>query len=170
MKTIASISISFFLLLGGCSKTIAPTLPPIAHTGQDMLAFKVNGNVVSVYNSYLSLIDFHIYDSANFVSIYGYTNAPNCGMEIRFQYLNGLGNYPISTIYPYGAYFTDNAKGALTGTNIDDNYNCDSMHTGSINVVYYDSHEMAGYFQFDAISDSGRIVHITDGRFDVYKH
>jgi hypothetical protein len=157
------------IFLTSCQKNSTTPLPTITHTGNDMLAFKVNGNVVSMNNSFLSLITYY-HANNDPVDIDGNMSSPlKCGVYLTFQ-CDTIGTYPISSIYPYGAGFVDNNNGTLTGNHQNTGFNTDSLHSGSVQVIYYTNSEIAGYFQFDAISNSGQIIHITEGRFDLYRN
>ena len=145
-----------------------PQLPPITHNGIDMIAFKVDNNAVVMYDQWFVPLSFYNVYMKPF-EINGSISAPDCDIGLSFQYNDSLGTYPISTFFPY-AWFTDNTHGSLTHTKYSASYSTDSIHTGTVTIIYYDGKEVAGYFHFDAISDSGVVVHITDGRFDIYKH
>ena len=161
------------VFIAACKKDNNNNLPTIAHTGSDMISFKVNGSSITMYNSFSAgLITFSAY-SNNFIQIIGSISYPiNCGVGLNFQYQDSLGIYPIAPFsnYPYGGYFTDDNNGTLTGTKYNATYFTDTLRTGTIDVIYKDKNEMAGYFQFDAISDSGKVIHITEGRFDLYEN
>jgi hypothetical protein len=46
-------------------------------------------------------------------------------------------------------------------------YETDSVYKGFVNLTHYDGKIAAGTFQFDCRKGSGKVVHITDGRFDI---
>ena len=145
-------------------------LPAITHSGHDVLGYKINGKVVSGYNSFLSLITFYYYQSSGIVDIYASNRNPDCTLGFTFQYHDSLGNYPLSWIYPYNANFLDNTNGKISGTHCSANYSIDSIYNGTVTIAFFDGNNISGYFQFDAISDSGVVVHITDGIFDLYEN
>jgi hypothetical protein len=158
--------------VAACKKNSTPLqLPAISHTGHNMIAYKVNGNIISLYPSFTSDISFYPYGSGLTEITANTTAPPVCGITFNFQYFDSLGHYPISSFsnYPYGGTFTDNSNGSLTGTKYNSTYFTDSIHSGIINVIFYNGTEMAGYFQFDAVNDSGVVILITEGRFDLYK-
>jgi hypothetical protein len=48
-----------------------------------------------------------------------------------------------------------------------DPYLTDSLHTGEVNILKYDGHIIAGTFWFEAVNSKGKVVKITEGRFDI---
>lgn len=83
---------------------------------------------------------------------------------IRLPYLNSTGPYSL-TINGYGEYEVDYSMAPVYRTN--------NIHTGSVNITRCDTINQiySGTFYFKAIDDNtGKIVNITDGRFDVKRN
>lgn len=82
-------------------------------------------------------------------------------ITIQLQYLQATGNYSLSN-YPYGQYRINYSGGFL--------YNTNAAHTGTVNITRCDNSSgiYSGTFSFTAIDENtGKVVKITDGRFDV---
>ena len=61
--------------------------------------------------------------------------------------------------------WVDVIDNAALGGNI---FNCDSIHTGKIKLLRLEKNLAAGTFEFTAINEeSGKVIHVTDGRFDI---
>ena len=164
------VAVMILLFFTTCKKVNnTPQLPPITHNGVNITAFKIDGHNVVMYDNFIVPITFSNV-AMEPIEIDASISNPPCGIFINFPYQDSLGVYPILWTYPYGAGFADNTYGSLTNTAHSASYQTDSLYNGSVNLIYYNGKEIAGYFHFDAISDSGVVVHITDGRFDIYKH
>ncbi len=161
MRCLALLLPATFLLYYGCSKPkkTEPQLPPLTHTGANVVAFKANGKVCTATspNGSFNLFTHPIYavvygDSNAVISASGYN--PDFILTIGSKYRFVLGTYKIeNTPYSQGALFQ--------------NFGTDSTHTGSITYTYYDRNIVAGTFAFDAVNANDSVVHITDGRFDI---
>lgn len=47
-------------------------------------------------------------------------------------------------------------------------YVCDSLHTGKLTLLRLEQNMASGTFYFDAINpETGKVIHVTDGRFDI---
>lgn len=66
----------------------------------------------------------------------------------------------------YNAIYTGLGDGS-TAINGSNEYKTSNVNTGVINVTHYDGNIISGTFSFDAANDSGEIVHVTEGRFDI---
>ena len=163
-KTILFLAI--YLIICGCNKgPETPHLPPATHTGANILACKVNGQVYIAtghgggwYNGVIWYVysDSAVVTALGVASSYNTMGTPSFTMSMGSRF-RGLGTYPIvkTTISPGGGVY-------------DTYYNSINTTTGgSITYTYYDGYVLAGTFVFDASDSSGHVVHITEGRFDI---
>jgi hypothetical protein len=102
------------------------------------------------------------------VYIGGVFVSPRYDIEISFRYNDTLGTYPIIDKYPYFGYFWDYTKSV--SPNDSNQFSPDNTHTGTVTVSYNDGNIIAGTFAFDAVNRKGKVVHVTEGRFDIVKH
>ena len=147
-------------------------LPPVTHTGENVFACKVNGELMVAKENTSDVIgNFGIKFSharANgLIYIEGSCTSPQYDIELSFGYQDTLGTYPLVMNYPFYTFFWDYSKSATP--NATNQYQTDSAHIGYINISYYDGTVIAGTFAFDAINRKGDVVHVTNGRFDITK-
>ena len=168
MKYTSLLIFSLLLLFTNCYKEA--TLPPITNTGANVLACKVNGKVVIVSGSAARYgnpigVAFIQKNSDGLVTIYANNDNPRCEIILNFIYHDTTGIYPIITNYPEGASYDNFSNGSVPiGSST---YNTDSSHTGYIKVLNYSFKQISGTFAYDAINDEGKVIHITEGRFDI---
>ena len=148
-------------------------LPPITHTGENIMACRVNGLVVIASENANdpnnpSVVRFSASPDNELVYIGGVFVSPRYDIEISFNYEDTLGVYPILDRYPYFGYFWDYTKSI--SPNDSNQFHPDKTHPGSINVMYNDGNIISGTFAFEGVNRKGKVVHITDGRFDIAKH
>jgi len=90
---------------------------------------------------------------------YGNNLSPHTSVLIRLPFLKTNGTYELY-VYPYGEFSKEFSNPYRTNT----------IHTGIVNITRCDTvnHIYSGTFSFTAVDDStGKMVKITDGRFDV---
>ena len=148
-------------------------LPPLTHTGENMMACRVNGQVIIASEntsdmSNPSTVKYSSSPDNDLVYIGGVFVSPRYDIEISFRYADTLGVYPILDKYPYFGYFWDYTK--AISPNDSNQFQPDRTHKGTITVSYNDGNIIAGTFAFDAVNRKGKVVHITDGRFDIVRH
>jgi hypothetical protein len=148
-------------------------LPPLTHTGENIMACKINGQVIIAAENSSDIsnpaaVKFSSAPDNELVYIGGVFVSPRYDIEISFRYGDSLGVYPIIDKYPYFGYFWDYTK--AISPNDSNQFQPDKTHTGSINITYNDGNIIAGTFAFDAVNRKGKVVHVTDGRFDITKH
>ena len=161
--------ITLATLLTSCHKQ--PTMPAITNNGANVIAYKVDGNVVIVSgNNNRQFMDpfgvtYNPRTWYGFIIVDGYNEKPKSEISIKLIYNDTLGNRPIITGYnpntyiPLGAsYVNESSNSAFT---------TDSSHGGTINIIACSSKHISGTFAFDAINDDGKVIHITEGRFDI---
>ena len=148
-------------------------LPPLTHSGQNILACRVNGNVnIAAENKNdpggASEVNFNVVPDKEMIYLSAVFVSPRYDIEISFEYADTPGTYPIVVNYPYFGYFWDYTKSL--SPNDSNQYQPDAMHTATINVSFFDGNIISGTFQMDAVNRQGKVVHITDGRFDIARH
>ncbi len=175
MKLVSlTISIAFLLFFTSFIKVKSDRdLPPITHTGENIMACRVNGQVIIAAENSSDIsnpaaVKFSSAPDNELVYISGTFVSPRYDIEISFKYADSLGVYPIIDKYPYFGYFWDYTK--AISPNDSNQFQPDKTHTGSVNVIYNDGNIISGTFAFDGINRKGKVVHITDGRFDITKH
>ena len=160
----------FFASFQGVKRT--DQLPPLTHTGENIFACKVNGQLmVATQNSSAVIGEFGIkfsHAKANgLMYIQGSCNSPQYDIELSFRYNDTPGTYPLIVDYPFYVYFWNYSKSAAPSAA--NQYQPDATHTGAINITYYNGNIVAGTFAFDAVNRNGEVVHVTEGRFDIAK-
>ena len=173
---ILTLSISIALLLFLTSYVRIPgerDLPAITHTGENIMACRINGQIIIAAENTTDLanassVKFSAAPDNELVYIGGVFVSPRYDIEISFKYADTLGVYPIVDKYPYFGYFWDYTK--AISPNDSNQFHTDKTHIGSIKVLYNDGNIISGTFTFDAINRKGKVVHVTDGRFDLTKH
>ena len=148
-------------------------LPPITHTGENVMACRINGQVIIAAENSSDIsnpaaVKFSAAPDNELIYIAGVFVSPRYDIEISFKYSDSLGVYPIIDRYPYFGYFWDYTK--AISPNDSNQFQPDKTHTGSVNVIYNDGNIISGTFAFDAINRKGKVVHVTDGRFYIAKH
>ena len=71
-----------------------------------------------------------------------------------------------NTNFNYASYFDLSTQDAPVGGNT---YGTSPIDTGVVYISRNDTNVIAGTFNLNVANDSGKIVHITDGRFDITK-
>jgi len=173
MKKTFSILLIPFLFT--CCNKVKNQLPTLVHTGENILACYVNGSplIISGHQTnggIVNTIDGTKFINSNpFIQIDAYqTNAYEIGFVIRFADSVALGSYNFSDtahVFPsqsYGYYYNLNQTASYHYLY----YQTNATYSGTVNISYFDGKIVAGTFSFDAL-DSGNVVHITDGEFDI---
>ena len=147
-------------------------LPPLTHSGENIFACKVNGQLMIANENASEVIGefgikFSHSKSNQLIYIQGSCTSPQYDIELSFKYLDTLGTYPLLMEYPYYAFFWDYSKSSAP--NATNQFQPDATHGGTVNITYYDGHIISGTFAFDAVNRNGDLVHVTDGRFDIAK-
>lgn len=148
-------------------------LPPITHTGENVMACRINGHAIIAAENTADIsnpaaVRFSAAPDNELIYISGVFVSPRYDIEISFKYEDTLGVYPILDKYPYFGYFWDYTKSV--SANDSNQFHPDKTHSGSVKVMYNDGNIISGTFAFDGINRKGKVVHITDGRFDIAKH
>jgi hypothetical protein len=168
-----------FLLGGNCHKPKSEdNLPPATQTGANTFGCLVDGKVwIPTGRGVGSGINptsggfFRNPDGKSNIYIKAYSDNDN--IDIYLKGITQTGIYSLNKntdvkpniIYPesYGAYFIDGQ----------DYYVTDSLHIGNVNITYADTTTVivAGTFSMQLYQKStGKIITITNGRFDYKTH
>lgn len=162
-----TLATSFALLMSKSCKLKAPEpeLPPLTHEGKNVLGCKINGKVwvldkgKATWNHPYG-VGFGLFNDS---TLHIFAN-DEYEISLNHKYNRITGLYEPTSKYPYQnrvVYYTNPPfKGSQE-------HYTDSAHTGWINVSFYTGTIVAGTFAFDAVNDSGNVVHITEGRFDI---
>ncbi len=169
---ILSVSVLSFVFLTSFIKIrFDKELPPLTHTGENMMACKVNGKVVIAGQNVTNASGSVRFSSApdnELLYISCEIPSPHYEIEISIQYDDTLGVYPIINSYPYFGYFWDYTHSI--SPNDSNQFQPDRTHTGKVNITYNDGSIIAGTFAMEAINRKGKVVRITEGRFDIMVH
>ena len=169
---IISILLCSVALLSSCEKEKQLQLPPETQTGQNTIGFKVDGKIYTASGIYNPLADDHVrviaYQDSTIV-IFASNENQHFHFEVQFRYI-GLNVFSVVKSFPYQAKFQDTSDGTLTSTS--NEFVTDDTHQGKFLLKYYNRQSpppsnLAGTFEFEAVNGQGKIIHITEGRFDI---
>lgn len=140
-----------------------PQLPPISHSGANTLGCLIDGKVFSTSGQWNNFNPIGVLctplGSQGHIHIIG-----NDVINIDFQYLGSPGTFEMGNL-PYRAYYWNYDNGTfITGGN---EFKTDSINKGAVTISNYNAYIISGTFWFNGINDSGIVVHVTDGRFDI---
>lgn len=175
--------ISFFLLLilsaSSCKKNkTAEQLPPETQGGKFTIGFKVDGKVYTAEGKGGLLSSEHVYYGLISNSQTVYVSAANTSdLKLKFHlalsinYAGHLGSYEMNSP-PYEGQFIDGNNGNMpTGSNT---FTTSNSYSGTVDIKYFNGQFpaingtiLAGTFEMDAVNGEGKVIHITDGRFDI---
>ncbi len=164
-------------MAANCKKDTTTPLPPATHISAFTFGCKVDGKIYTargkeglLVNEFVSY-NLNSGDSTIYISARN-TTSPNFSFDLFIHYLGNTGTYLMKS-YPYQATFMDDSNGTIPGT--DNTYTTTDTITGSVNVTYFNGIYkpynigtiLAGTFQMDAVNGEGKVIHITEGRFDI---
>jgi hypothetical protein len=180
IKTITLLLLSSIFISSSCKKnTPAPAeeqLPPETQIGAFTIGFKVDGVTYTAKGKGGLLANQHMYYSYTSDSIFNVSagSIDNKKFNIDIDFKGKFLNYesPLS-VSPFKATFYDNFEGTVPGNS--NTYYTNLNNTGKVIVKYFNGTFypgnsgtiVSGIFQFDAINSNGKIIRITDGRFDL---
>lgn len=181
MKQLFSITLlfSFIVLLtaSSCKKrNTGPQLPPETQTGAGTLGFKINGKIYTASGGCGLLADQCIggggpySDTAIDITAVNQTQKFKFRISIKYSGVNGI-HY--TSGYPYDAYFTDDTNGTIPGSS--NHYITTDVYKGKVNIKFCNGSInplrtgtiVSGTFEMEAINAEGKVIKITDGRFDL---
>lgn len=168
--------LSSLLTASSCKKDKTPTteeqLPPETQTGEFTIGFKVDGIIYSAKGKGGLLADQHMYYSYTADSTFnigaGSSTNKKFSLDINFKG-NSLGYVNI----PNPATFYDNSNGTIPGSS--NTYSTNTTNSGNIIIKYFNGTFypgnagtiLSGTFDFYAKNGNGKVIHITEGRFDI---
>jgi len=150
--------------LFSCKKA-SQDLPPLTHSGKNIVAVKVNGKV---YTANGKMIPFSpvteggVYfgltaDSS--ITIGAAQTSPVWSFYVTFPYSKTSAIFPIGST-PFWASWS-------SGSNNDYQIYTDATHTGTVTVDYYDGKILSGTFEYDGLISDGSGVDHVEGNFDI---
>jgi hypothetical protein len=173
MKRCCAVPAILLMLFAACKKVdTGVPMPPITHTGQDILACRINGKVMTAKGgkgiSFFGSDAVYIYQGPMKYVIIDGKNTTSTGDEILLSFYYDRSN----NIAPISLFHSDSTKGSYFNNFKSVNGLCYCFYTSTINggaltIDYDDGIAISGRFAFDAVDSSNNIVHITDGQFDI---
>lgn len=176
-----AILLSTLLIASGCKKdktTTEEQLPPETQTGAFTIGFKVDGKVYSAKGKGGLLADERV--SYRYFSDTTFYIEASKSIENKFSIFLTFKCFSINTqcllkSFPYEANFQDNLNGTTPGGS--NSYNTDINNNGFVRVKFFNGTFnpltsgtiVSGIFEFNAINANGKIIRITEGRFDIGK-
>lgn len=172
MKNILTLAFFITLLNIGCKKT-EDTLPSETHTGAYTMGFTTNSTSYTTSGSVNDLIgigsvSYNMESSGTYILIDGRRDAGDNKFEIQLgiEYNDTPGTYLLKT----GTFFLGGQPANESNT-----FNITKIYTGSVAVSFFDGKFtpfnggtiLSGTFEMDGINTDGKIIHITNGRFDI---
>lgn len=182
MKQLFSVTLllAFAILLtsSSCKKqNTGPQLPPETQTGANTLGFKIDGKIYTASGKSGLLANQFVWANGPFLSdtsiiIAGQNRDQKFDFRIVIKYTGSFGIHYTSA-YPYEGVLQLNADGTVP--NASDIYQTNQIFKGKVNIKFTDAMLtplkgitiVAGTFEMEAINSEGKIIKITDGRFDI---
>jgi len=169
------------LTSASCKKTTTQEqLPPETHEGKFTFGCKVDGKVYTASGKGGILSFDHVFYSLvstdSSIHIFaGSTSSTKNKFSVSFtiKYTGQTGIYIMKT-YPYQGIFSDNSNGTIPGSS--NTFTTTDNYMGKINIKYFGGEfippynlgtVLAGTFEMDAVNGEGKVIHITEGRFDI---
>jgi len=179
MKYLLSIFLLLILSAPGCKKTKTTTeqLPPETQDGKFTFGCKVNGIIFKATgkeglfaNQFVSY-SFNSKDSIIYIS--ARNNKSGFNFDLAIKYLGKPGMYLMGE-YPYRGVYDDFSSGTSIPSN-NNEYTTNEYNRGFINVKFFNGtfnpysigSVLSGTFKMDAVNGEGKVIHITEGRFDI---
>lgn len=154
-------------------------LPPETHEGKFTFGCKVDGKIYTASGKGGLLASEHVYYSIGSADSSIAISAASTGdiknkfhIHLTIKYSGTPGIYLMKT-YPYEGSFYDDSNGSLPmGSNT---FTTSNTYIGKINIKYFNGQFtpyvlatiFAGTFEMDAVNANGKVIHITEGRFDI---
>ncbi len=165
------LSFATILLLLGCGK-VKEQLPPETSSGEFTFGCKVDGKIYKVHGRdgllAMEFVDYYIYppDSTIHITVINSYTEKDFRFYFDIHYTGSNGIYQLKS-YPYR-----NRANIQIGR---ENYSTSFEHTGWVNIKNFNGQlgtplspsNLSGTFEMEAVNDKGKVVHITEGRFDI---
>jgi hypothetical protein len=168
-KFLILLLLSIKIIISSCKKNIPieEQLPPETQTGAFTFGFKLNGKIYTAKGKDGLLASQSVWGgeySDSSIVIGASNTKQNFNFYLSVKYNGSLGILYSST-YPYYGKFQDNSNGTIPGGL--NSFATDSLNIGKINLKYLSSNIASGTFEMNAKNANGKIIHITEGRFDI---
>ncbi|MEO9211310.1 MAG: hypothetical protein ABI208_09445 [Ginsengibacter sp.] len=180
MKYLISFAFVLLLTAASCKKNnITEQLPPETHEGKFTFGCKVDGKIYTAQGKGGLLGFDHVYyvlgSSDNSISIGAGTSdnsKAKFNVFFKINYADKIGIY-LMKIYPYEGIFYNDSDGTIPdGSNT---FTTSEAHVGTVNIKYFNGSYnpynkgtiLSGTFEMDAVNAEGKVIHITEGRFDI---
>jgi hypothetical protein len=180
IKTITLLLLSSIFISSSCKKnTPANTeelLPPETQTGAFTFGCKVEGKIYTAKGKGGLLSNqsmfYNIIASDSAINIGISNTKQNFSLDMTIKY-TGNAPYYVMKRYDYNAIFQDNSNGSIPGNS--NAYYTDSIYTGKVYIKFFNGslnpvhpgNILAGTFEMDAKNANGKVIKITEGRFDI---
>jgi len=175
--------ISFLLLLilsaSSCKKNkTGEQLPPETQEGKFTIGFKVDGKVYTAKGKGGLLssesVTYGLLADDNSINIFASNSSaskPKFHLTLIVHYKGAQGIYEMKN-YPYQGTFMDGQDGTIPGSN--NVFKTSETYNGKVNINFFNGSLpalngtiLSGTFEMDAVNGEGKVIHITDGRFDI---
>jgi hypothetical protein len=182
--TATMIMVSLLITSTGCKKNkqvkdTSEQLPPETQTGAYTFGCKVDGVIYKASGKDGLLakqyVNYGYFSSdSSFIISASSIKDKKFTMNIAFKCRSVLTDCLIS-IYPYTANFIDNSNGTLP--NNTNSYSTNKLHKGKAIIKYFNGTIApgnfgtiaSGVFEMEAVNSNGKVIKITEGRFDTRK-
>lgn len=180
MKYLIPFAILLLFTAASCRKNkTTEQLPPETHEGKFTIGFKVDGKIYTAEGKGGLLSSEHVKYSListdSSINIFAANTSnlkPKFHLALVIKFKGAQGIYDMKS-YPYQGDFMDASNGTIPGgTN---NFNTSDAHIGKVNIKYFNGSYsppfkgsiLSGTFEMEAINNEGKVIHITEGRFDI---
>lgn len=179
MKYLIPFAILLLFTTASCRKNKTnEKLPPETHEGKFTIGFKVDGKIYTAEGRGGLLsnesVTYGLVANDNSINIFASNSSgskPKFHLTLIINYKGSPGIYEMKT-YPYEGEFLETNNGTMpVGSNT---FTTSDIHVGRVNVKYFNGElpavngtVLSGTFEMDAINSEGKVIHITEGRFDI---
>ena len=178
-NTIWLLLLALCSIFAGCKKENTNTeeqLPPETQTGAYTFGCKVDGKIYTARVKEGLLADqfvwYNISASDSTIHVEVSSSKAKFKFDFGIKYTGNVGIYLAKT-YPYMATFQDESNGTIPEAS--NTYETNTNHVGRINIKFFNGslnpvhpgNKLSGTFEMDAINAQGKVIHITEGRFDI---
>ncbi len=176
-----TIFLFIIISIASCRK-VQDNLPSETAVGAYTIGFKVNGTVYTANGKVGQLLNdgsvsynYSNYTTDHSIFIRARRNAGDNKFEIwlAIPYKDTIGTYLLMNDYK-GTFFLGGNPNPndQSGASI---YTTNNVYTGKVNISYFDGTPvpyypgriLAGTFEMKGVNKNGKVIQITDGRFDI---
>lgn len=182
MKQLLSITLLFLftvlLTASSCKKqkNNEPQLPPETQTGANTVGFKINGKVYTASGKSGLLSNQYVWgggpNSDTSIIIRAHNRVQEFDLYLIIKY-SGTNGIHLTTEYPYTGMLQLNSDGTVpAGNNV---YNTNYLFKAKVNIKFSNGSInplltgtiVSGTFEMEAVNSEGKVIKLTDGRFDI---